>query len=277
MVYRSLWCALLLAAASCGGEDMDLLGPTGPSGGKADNTFESHSLSGAFQLGITSWSRFEDRDTGKTFDKTTAIDALVQIKPSLVGDIASLVIQPCQVWLPEVKGYVPRLPDETVQQMSAQTVPGSLLSGEDDGDLELNTGRFISTLGVELDDPQQDQLPEEPYDPKVIDEDGDGLPGVSVKVGWFRIFVALRIELALRGSVRTSTTDLWDPVTEIRPTVVGKVEISLDQRIYGDDIPFYDAAGAAEEALLQNEIVDSAHAFRLVPTDAVTCEMLGSP
>jgi hypothetical protein len=265
MVCRPLWCVLLLAAGGCGSEETELFGPTGPGGGKADNTFESHSLDGAYQLEITSWSQFEDRDSGETFDKTTAIDALIRIRPSPEGETASLVIQPCQVRLPAVKGHLPCLPDDTVQQMGVQTVTAELLQGEADGELELSTRRFIFTLGVELDDPRQEQLPEEPDDPRVIDEDGDGFPGVSVKIGWFRIYVALRIELALRGSVYASVTE------ETRPTVEGTVKIGLDQRIYGDDIPFYDAAGAAEEALLQNELVDGAHTFRLAPTDAATC------
>src|SRR5439155_13137102 len=71
----------------------------------------------------------------------------------------------------------------------------------------------------------------------VIDQDGDGKPGVSIRVpGAGKIFAALRVVLSLDARVASASS------------ITGDAAITLDQAIYGDDIWFYDAAAAFAES-----------------------------
>lgn len=59
-------------------------------------------------------------------------------------------------------------------------------------------------LGAELDDPGRDPLPRDADDPRVVDSDGDGHPGVTVDVDGLvsgQVFLAQRLVRGLRGTV----------------------------------------------------------------------------
>ncbi len=59
-------------------------------------------------------------------------------------------------------------------------------------------------LGVDLDDPANDALPTDDDDPRVVDGDGDGRPGVTVEVDGFvsgQVYLVQRLVRGLRGTV----------------------------------------------------------------------------
>jgi hypothetical protein len=59
-------------------------------------------------------------------------------------------------------------------------------------------------LGADLDDPLNDPLPTDDYDPRVVDGDGDGHPGVTVEVKGFvsgQVYLVQRLVRGLRGTV----------------------------------------------------------------------------
>lgn len=59
-------------------------------------------------------------------------------------------------------------------------------------------------LGADLDDPAYDPLPTDDDDPRVVDSDGDGHPGVTVEVDGFvsgQVYLVQRLVRGLRGTV----------------------------------------------------------------------------
>lgn len=70
------------------------------------------------------------------------------------------------------------------------------------GPWEVSTSRFVAVVGAELEDPENDPLPADSEDPRVTDPDGDGKPGLTVRVEGVvngGVYVVQRIERALEG------------------------------------------------------------------------------
>ena len=90
--------------------------------------------------------------------------------------------------------------------------------------------RFTSLRGVRLEDPVADPLPTEADDPRIFDQDGDGHPGVSVRIALFgfikgEVYVVQRDWNVLRGA-----TDSLDRID-------GLIEWGLEQVILGASNP----------------------------------------
>lgn len=86
-----------------------------------------------------------------------------------------------------------------------------------DGGYRFFQPRFTQLRGVRLEDPETDPLPTEASDPRVFDQDGDGHPGLSVRITLFgfirgEVYVIQRDWTALRGTV--DSTDRIDGLME---------------------------------------------------------------
>lgn len=80
----------------------------------------------------------------------------------------------------------------------------SVVSLEGSGPWLFRTSGFVAVVGADLDDPAEDPLPSDPEDPRVTDPDGDGEPGVTVRVEGVvdgGVFIVQRIERALEGTL----------------------------------------------------------------------------
>lgn len=237
--------SLLLACGPDPGGEV----PRAPlAGGKADSLAPLDP--GSYTLQLISITRFRDKDTAEEWDMTTRVTALATT--IALGDEPGLTLQPCRVMLPKVGDYQPRVPNDTVAGMAAETVLLQPAEGNEPG-FVTSAARF--TLG--LDPEHTDAMPADPDDPALWDQDGDGLPGVSVNVLLFRVYLALRMTVVLRGQ-----------------GLEGTAEMELEQSILGDDIPFYDAAESAAEAQAQSELVGAINSFELAPTEAASCNEL---
>jgi hypothetical protein len=53
---------------------------------------------------------------------------------------------------------------------------------EVDGTLTIHRPATPTPVGIRLADPADDRLPADPADPRIVDDDGDGKPGVTVKI-----------------------------------------------------------------------------------------------
>lgn len=239
-------CALLCACGPAGPLDS----PWAPAvGGKADAW--QPLAEGHHRLDLRSVAHYRDPGTGAEWDLTTRVTALAAPR---YGEQPWLALQPCAVTLPELNGYVPWIPEETVTGLPSVEVP--LLALEDDPQ-GFATPATAITLGLDLADPLDDPLPEDADDPAVLDQDADGAPGVTVRVSLFSIHVVMRLTVALQGDAAG-----------------GSAEVGMEQVILGDTIPFYDAAASAAEAAAKNELLYTRHTFELQPTDAATCAEL---
>jgi len=88
-----------------------------------------------------------------------------------------------------------------------------------------------------------------------VDVDRDGKPGVSLYVDSFRLYASLRFSLSV--TVRYQEDG----------SLVGDADLTLEIQLYGDDIPFYNAVTAVEEALESLELVEQVHQVSLLGVD----------
>jgi len=211
--------------------------PYPAAGGKADSV--TALAAGRHALDLLSITHVRDRDTREEWDLATRVLALASVEVTDEG-ATTLALRPCRVTLPEIGGHQPWLPAETVALVAPAVV---LVEQEtnDDGTVQLRTGPAVFDLG-------RDEAG------SVLDQDQDGQPGITVRVSFFSVYVALRLEATLRGGAAGGTA-----------------RITLEQAILGDNIPFYDAAAQATEAQAQSEVLWTDHRFTLEPTVAGSC------
>jgi hypothetical protein len=96
--------------------------------------------------------------------------------------------------------------------------------------------RFTQLRGVRLENPETDPLPTEAADPQVFDQDGDGHPGITVRVtilGFIKgeVYVIQRDWNILNGEV--TSADKID----------GLIEWGIEQVVLGASNPFLKARG----------------------------------
>lgn len=112
---------------------------------------------------------------GKT-ENTSYYFARVDV--SQRGGTLTLKSEPCMV---RMEGSVKRvktiIPGAMVRVMGPAQRTGSV-----DTAGQVKVLRAVDVLGARLDDPWREALPTDADDPRVIDEDGDGEPGVTVKI-----------------------------------------------------------------------------------------------
>jgi len=80
----------------------------------------------------------------------------------------------------------------------------SVVTIEGSGPWLVHTDEFVAVVGADLEDPAGDPLPTDPQDARVTDPDGDGEPGVTVRVEGVvsgGVYVVQRIERALEGTL----------------------------------------------------------------------------
>jgi hypothetical protein len=89
---------------------------------------------------------------------------------------------------------------------SLRPSPRTATLHEKEGEFILVQPPYIELRGTLLDNPASDELPLDPEDPRVIDQDEDGFPGMTVNVTLLglmqaQIYVAQRVQYQLRGVV----------------------------------------------------------------------------
>lgn len=123
---------------------------------------------------------------------------------------------------------------------------GSLLAGKRLARLDGSAGEelvgfeqdwYVEVRGADLDDPASDPLPEAADDPRVFDQDGDGHPGMTVRVdllGLIRgeVYVVQRVRYRLIGWVESDGGSIF-----------GRIEWEDEQVVIGASSPLL-AAGS---------------------------------
>lgn len=261
MQTRTMILGAMLAMAGCvsDGELEDGAGEWGDGGGdgKADGTAAPGTLASKYALELTSTMKLEDtRESGDDRFSTFALRARALVTTTQDGENVKLTVRLCDVKLPEVSGYQPVLSATFVSGLPAFDVSGTLV---DDGGWKLSTSPAAVVLGAQLTDPVRNALPAAGNDPRVRDQDGDGNPGVSIEIPrWGKIYAAMRVLLSMDAKVVGA------------PSISGNADIRLDQAIFGDSIPFYDAAGSLAESQPYTRVVSATNAFRM-KSNAATC------
>jgi hypothetical protein len=89
---------------------------------------------------------------------------------------------------------------------SLRPQPRAAALQEDNGETRFAQPSYLEVRGAVLENPEADALPVDPADPRVIDQDEDGFPGMTVNVSIFgfveaQIYVVQRVQYELNGVV----------------------------------------------------------------------------
>lgn len=113
------------------------------------------------------------------------------------------------------------IPDAYIDSAEVQERDAALQLG-DRGRLRMRVPRTCGVRGAELSDPAEDELPTEPDDSRVVDGDGDGRPGVTIRVEGT---ISGRMSLVQRGC------DAYEGIVRSRDRIRGTVEWSTEQEV----------------------------------------------
>jgi len=167
--------------------------------------------------------------------------AVLGVTPDLEGTWAMLQVYPRTVLLPLVgessqTSYVVQLVDveqdneslvmidrycftfvEDSSSLATTTIPDAFMRSlrphareatlhHQGGEITFEQVPYLEVRGVILENPETDSLPTDPDDPRVFDQDEDGLPGMTVHVNILglieaQIYVVQRVQYELQGAV----------------------------------------------------------------------------
>lgn len=168
----------------------------------------------------------------------------------------------CHMWMSSSSDQLDIVfPPGFSRALSGAERTGSIQGSGEDAAFQLDRLRIIK--GVKLSDPVREALPEEPDDPRVTDEDGDGKPGLTVRSEGLvsgNIYLVQRSWNRLVGAVRKNGS------------ISGRIEWGSERRVV-----------EADSFLLKLDPDSRPHpdpeksAFRMVRVDEkMTCSELAS-
>jgi hypothetical protein len=143
------------------------------------------------------------------------------------------------------------LDDKLIRSLPALDFGGRMMSVT--GAAWLISDPTAAVIGAKLDDAFEDSLPTDEDDPRVVDVDGDGEPGVSISVGFGSVFMAMQMSFQTEGPIASDGSS------------TGAADLHVQQEVYGDSIPFVDARARAEESKETNKGLGGEHTYRLSP------------
>jgi hypothetical protein len=91
-------------------------------------------------------------------------------------------------------------------------------------------------IGVRLADPARDPLPDDPGDPRIADDDGDGKPGVTATIV---------VSPELRGEVYIARREIfaYDVLEQPDGSLTGVVRDRSEQLVVGASDPIFETSG----------------------------------
>lgn len=147
---------------------------------------------------------FSNKEWRSTHTHTWAVVAWQQ-----VGSAVTYTETVCGLVTEKVFGAETTYTDAFIRSVGVKRRTG-ILAGVGTGAV-FRAGPYAQWFGVDLKDPMKDPLPTDPKDPRLVDTDKDGQPGVTVKinhpmVGAGDVYVAQRSVVRLEGTQREDGT-----------------------------------------------------------------------
>ena len=242
--------ALATLTAACSGAAADDVG-------SSEDAVVLANTSYAFAL--ESRVNARDRSTGATFTEVTKVLGRVVIVSQETQPDGSTTttfdLHQCRVQLPKMGDFQPMIEDAFVQSLPPVRYTGTI-----DANGVMTAGPQAAVIGATLADPLSDALPTDASDARIVDQDGDGKPGVTIKIdtgllGVKDIYAASR----LRGDVTGAVAPGGDG------NLTGTSQLELEFSIFGDNIPLVDAAEIARELEANKEVLSKDTRFLGVP------------
>lgn len=182
---------LLSAALLCGGW---------PAVAVADDD-DPIDLSGTWQIDYLSTAETKIPIVG-SFDTTTRATLVAEMEQR--GTDLEIVTRVCSL---ELSSDMP-LAQPVAPPAFGESLPAVERRGElrqRDGDWQIRIFPTWETAGVRLEDPENEELPDDADDPRVFDQEGDGNPGATILVEGIldaEIYIVQRSWDSWRGQVR---------------------------------------------------------------------------
>ena len=106
-----------------------------------------------------------------------------------------------------------------------------------DGELVVSRAATPTPVAIRLDDPANESLPTDPTDPRIVDDDGDGKPGITVTI---------RVTDSLVGELYIARREIfaWRAVLVDPDLLEGTVDDDSEQLIIGASDPMFEGAGS---------------------------------
>ena len=103
---------------------------------------------------------------------------------------------------------------------------------EVDGKLRVSRPATPTAIGIKLEDPANEQLPTDPHDPRIVDADGDGNPGVTTHV---------KVSDALQGDIYIARREIFAyDLTQVSPDrLLGTITDRSEQLVLGASNPMF--------------------------------------
>ncbi len=141
--------------------------------------------------------------------RSTRTNTYAIVRWTQAGTQVSWTETTCGLHTDKVFGAETIYPDAFIRNVEVRNRVG-VLSGAGPG-ATFKAGPFVQSFGVRLADPMRDPLPTTEDDPRLIDSDGDGHPGITVMirhpmVGQGQVFVAQRSIARIEGTVNADGT-----------------------------------------------------------------------
>jgi hypothetical protein len=107
-----------------------------------------------------------------------------------------------------------------------------------DGTLRIRRAATPTPVGMVLDDPGVDALPADASDPRIVDADGDGKPGITV---------GIRVTDELTGELYIARLEVfaWEGTLVTPDRIEGQVTDTSQQLVLGASDPVFATAGSA--------------------------------
>ena len=186
-----------------------------------ENTATRPDLNGIWAQKIVNTSLSKIPIVGRV---TTVTTSYLRVEIDQDGEELRLDSEVCHLEIDSSQDSVRTIvPPRFVRAMEEQSRRARLVETSD-GDAKFVAPSKTTTLGVRLRSPSYENLPSEPDDPRIVDQDGDGDPGVTLQLRGLvsaDLYVAQRGSDALRGEVRGNSI------------IDGLVSWSSDQKVLG--------------------------------------------
>jgi len=124
------------------------------------------------------------------------------------------------------------IPPAIPQSVTPTATP--LTVWEEDGVIHWSRPLFVIPIGIRLEDPINDALPTDPNDGRIWDQDGDGEPGVTVKVSGFAegdIYVIQKQISSEHGTIDADGNLAGFVVDNSEQVVIGSTNPLLSQQV----------------------------------------------
>jgi hypothetical protein len=186
---------------------------------------------------------FANKSTAAGLTITTKTERLQIVTLSRVNGRLELKTKTCGLKSVSSGGSELSFPAAFVNSIPDSSYPMEIESSG--GKTTIKSPKLVEIFGARLSDAASEALPKSKADSRVIDQDKDGHPGMSVnlKVGIGPFSAAGQVYIVQRAAWREIATTVSNDVLS------GSLEVSLDQETLGSDSPILGSVSTKVEAL----------------------------